>query len=99
MVERKASDFVVGHVGGSEAKSKEILKLAEGKVLSIDEAYGLDDELYGKKVEDFFTGYFDTLFNICCHYKKLYLSMPHLVIFIYFFNVNGIGIVYIPSSR
>jgi hypothetical protein len=51
IVETKASEFVVGHVGGSETKTKEILKLADGKVLSIDEAYGLDDEVYGKQVD------------------------------------------------
>jgi hypothetical protein len=48
--EKKASDFIGSHVGESEKKTQAILKSAEGKVLLIDEAYGLDDDVYGKKV-------------------------------------------------
>ncbi len=53
--EKKASDFIGSHVGDSEKKTKAILKSAEGKVLMIDEAYGLDDDVYGKKVGIFMT--------------------------------------------
>jgi SpoVK/Ycf46/Vps4 family AAA+-type ATPase len=41
-----ASDFVGSEVGGSQKKTREIIANCEGKVLLIDEAYGLDDALY-----------------------------------------------------
>lgn len=47
-----AGDFVGGHVGQSQTKTTAILEKAKGKVLVIDEAYNLDDGLYGKQVLD-----------------------------------------------
>ena len=43
VVPRTASDFISEAVGGSSQKTKDILKLAEGKALFIDEAYALFD--------------------------------------------------------
>ena len=50
VISKTASDFVGDVVGASQQKTKAILEMAEGKVLLIDEAYGLDDNLYGKQV-------------------------------------------------
>jgi hypothetical protein len=43
VISRSASDFLSEAVGGSSQKTKDILKLAEGKALFIDEAYALFD--------------------------------------------------------
>jgi hypothetical protein len=43
VVSKTASDFISEAVGGSSQRTKEILKLAEGKALFIDEAYNLFD--------------------------------------------------------
>jgi hypothetical protein len=45
-----ASDFVGSVVGESQKKTNAMLEKARGKVLVIDEAYNLDDSLYGKQV-------------------------------------------------
>jgi len=58
MVERSASDFIGAAVGESAQKTVNLLKLSEGKVLLIDEAYNLFDSRssssgnasYGKQV-------------------------------------------------
>ena len=55
VVYKTASDFKGNSVGASESKTRSILKLAEGKVLLIDEAYTLDDSMYGKNVLDTIT--------------------------------------------
>ncbi|KAI8896071.1 hypothetical protein BC833DRAFT_599019, partial [Globomyces pollinis-pini] len=52
VVLKAASDFVGSHVGESATKTNRILEMAAGKVLVIDEAYSLDDSLYGKQVLD-----------------------------------------------
>lgn len=52
VVSKTASDFIGDHVGESQKKTRSILALSEGKVLLIDEAYGLDDLLYGKQALD-----------------------------------------------
>ena len=52
MVAKTASDFIGSHVGQSQNNTKMILESAQGKVLIIDEAYALDDNLYGKQVLD-----------------------------------------------
>ncbi|GKY97164.1 hypothetical protein MPSEU_000674800 [Mayamaea pseudoterrestris] len=52
VVMKAASDFVGSHVGESQSKSNAILEGAKGKVLIVDEAYSLDDNLYGKQVLD-----------------------------------------------
>ena len=44
------SDFVGSVVGESQTKTNTMLEKARGKVLVIDEAYNLDDKLYGKQV-------------------------------------------------
>ena len=47
------SDFLADHTGGSEKKTAAIVASAEGKVLLIDEAYGLGkDDPYCKAVID-----------------------------------------------
>ena len=45
-----ASDYVGAVVGESQKKTNAMLEKARGKVLVIDEAYNLDDSLYGKQV-------------------------------------------------
>ena len=45
-----SSDFVGSVVGKSQKKTNAMLEKARGKVLVIDEAYNLDDKLYGKQV-------------------------------------------------
>lgn len=52
VVKKTAGDFVGQYVGQSQTKTVDILKMAKGKVLVIDEAYNLDDNLYGKQVLD-----------------------------------------------
>ena len=47
------SDLVGSHVGESQRKTNEMLGKARGKVLVIDEAYNLDDNMYGKQVSYF----------------------------------------------
>ncbi|KAI8995867.1 P-loop containing nucleoside triphosphate hydrolase protein [Gaertneriomyces semiglobifer] len=54
VVMKTASDFVGQHVGESQTKTGAILEAAKGKVLVIDEAYNLDDNMYGKQVLDVF---------------------------------------------
>lgn len=49
---KTASDFVGQYIGQSQTKTNVILDGAKGKVLIIDEAYALDDNLYGKQVLD-----------------------------------------------
>ena len=49
---KTGSDFVGSHVGESQKATNQILEVAKGKVLIIDEAYALDDEMYGKQVLD-----------------------------------------------
>ena len=50
VVSKTASDFIGAHVGESQTKTSQILECSRGKVLIIDEAYALDDSLYGKQV-------------------------------------------------
>ena len=45
-----SSDFVGSAVGESQKKTNAMLEKARGKVLVIDEAYNLDDSMYGKQV-------------------------------------------------
>ena len=52
VVLKTAGDFVGQVVGESQNKTISILNSARGKVLVIDEAYVLDDSLYGKQVLD-----------------------------------------------
>ena len=52
VVLKVASDFIGAAVGQSQTKAVDILKSAKGKVLVIDEAYSLNDGLYGKQVLD-----------------------------------------------
>jgi len=49
---RTASDFIGQYVGESATKTNTILSLCKGKVLVIDEAYNLNDNMYGKQVVD-----------------------------------------------
>lgn len=49
---RTASDFVGEFVGSSASKTSAILAMCQGKVLVIDEAYNLNDSLYGKQALD-----------------------------------------------
>jgi AAA+ superfamily predicted ATPase len=52
VVLKTASDFIGSAVGESVNKTTALLELCKGKVLVIDEAYNLDDNLYGKQVLD-----------------------------------------------
>ncbi len=45
LVWKNASDFISEAVGGSSQRTREILKLAEGKALLIDEAHNLDSQV------------------------------------------------------
>lgn len=49
---KTASDFKGSVVGESETKTNALLELAQGQVLLIDEAYALNDGLYGTQVLD-----------------------------------------------
>ena len=76
--QRTASDFISEAVGGSSQKTKDILKLAEGKALFIDEAYALFDgsaqssgmKSYGSQV-----GFLD----FTCHTKALLVNERRLL--------------------
>jgi SpoVK/Ycf46/Vps4 family AAA+-type ATPase/energy-coupling factor transporter ATP-binding protein EcfA2 len=48
VIMRKSSDFVGAVVGGTEEKTRELLRAAQGCVLIIDEAYNLNDQQFGK---------------------------------------------------
>jgi len=52
LVKKVASDFIGSHVGESQTKTSSIIEGSRGKVVIIDEAYALDDSLYGKQVLD-----------------------------------------------
>ena len=52
VVSKTAADFIGAHVGESQTKTSTIIESARGKVLMIDEAYNLDDKMYGKQVLD-----------------------------------------------
>jgi len=52
VVLKTAGDFISQYVGGSQKNTVDILESAKGKVLVIDEAYNLNDQLYGNKVLD-----------------------------------------------
>lgn len=52
VVEKTASDFIGQFVGQSATKTNNILASARGKVLIIDEAYALNDQMYGRQVLD-----------------------------------------------
>jgi len=52
VVIKTANDFIGSFVGESSKKTIEILNSAKGKVLVIDEAYNLNDSMYGKQVLD-----------------------------------------------
>jgi replication-associated recombination protein RarA len=52
VVKKTAGDFIGSHVGESQTKTTQILDMAKGKVLVIDEAYNLNDNMYGKQVLD-----------------------------------------------
>lgn len=49
---KTASDFVGDVVGASQTRTKALIEAAQGKVLLIDEAYVLDDSMYGKQALD-----------------------------------------------
>ena len=49
---RTASDFVGAAVGQSQSRTRVIVAQAQGKVLVIDEAYNLNDDMYGKQALD-----------------------------------------------
>eukprot|EP01134_Creolimax_fragrantissima_P007209 CFRG7209T1 len=52
VVSTTSADFMGSVVGESQKKTTTIIEGARGKVLLIDEAYNLDDSLYGKQVLD-----------------------------------------------
>ncbi|TDH66050.1 hypothetical protein CCR75_007122 [Bremia lactucae] len=52
VVKKTAGDFIGQHVGESQTKTAQILDMSKGKVVVIDEAYNLNDNMYGKQVLD-----------------------------------------------
>ena len=68
-----SSDFVGSAVGESQKKTNAMLEKARGKVLVIDEAYNLDDKLYGKQVRN----------RICCAVLLIYTFFQELLLFSY----------------
>jgi chromosomal replication initiation ATPase DnaA len=52
VVSKTASDFIGEYIGESQRRTSRILEGAAGKVLVIDEAYALNDNMYGKQVLD-----------------------------------------------
>ncbi|KAJ3233527.1 hypothetical protein HDU78_006382 [Chytriomyces hyalinus] len=52
LVVSTASDFVGQYIGQSQTKTNAMIEKARGNVLLIDEAYNLNDNLYGKQVLD-----------------------------------------------
>ncbi|KAI8618027.1 P-loop containing nucleoside triphosphate hydrolase protein [Chytriomyces sp. MP71] len=50
LVPTTASDFIGQYIGQSQTKTSAIIEKARGNVLLIDEAYALDDNLFGKQV-------------------------------------------------
>jgi replication-associated recombination protein RarA len=52
LVKKTAGDFIGEHIGSSQTKTKTILDSAKGNILVIDEAYNLDDSMFGKQVLD-----------------------------------------------
>ena len=52
LVSKTASDLVGAVVGESQQKTAALLEVAKGRVLLVDEAYVLDDQLYGKQALD-----------------------------------------------
>ncbi|TGJ78341.1 hypothetical protein E0Z10_g10423 [Xylaria hypoxylon] len=63
VVVKNPSDFIGSVIGGSEENTKKILKAAAGKVLVIDEAYGLDagGRVGGGHKDPFKTSVIDTI--------------------------------------
>jgi AAA+ superfamily predicted ATPase len=52
LMSKTASDFVGDVVGASQSRTRALIESAQGKVLLIDEAYVLDDGMYGKQALD-----------------------------------------------
>lgn len=52
VVYKTASDFMGDVVGASAKQTRAIIEMAQGNVLIIDEAYNLDDGMYGKQALD-----------------------------------------------
>jgi len=52
VISKTASDFIGNVVGDSHTKTSQILNLSKGKVLIIDEAYNLNNNIYGSEVLD-----------------------------------------------
>ena len=48
LVCKVASDFIGDVIGATQTKTRQILDSGEGKVVLIDEVYGLNDQQYGK---------------------------------------------------
>ena len=62
LIVKNPADFVGQHIGGSEAQTKAILASTVGKVLVIDEAYGLfSGRADGSSMNQFKTAVIDTL--------------------------------------
>ncbi|GKU12150.1 unnamed protein product, partial [Fusarium langsethiae] len=62
LVVKNPADFVGAHIGSSEAQTKGILASTEGKVLVIDEAYGLfSGRADGSDMNQFKTAVIDTI--------------------------------------
>ena len=80
VVSKTASDFVADVVGGSQVKTKAILTASAGKVLLIDEAYVLENNMYGAEVlntlvEKIEMGSGQDLVVVMCGYEKQMRAM------------------------
>ena len=72
VVSKFPSDFIGSVVGESAKNTDMIMKMCENKVLLIDEAYGLDDQNYGKQALDTITAKIlvQPIAVILCGYEK-----------------------------
>ena len=80
VVKKTASDFIGQYVGQSQTNTSSILRESEGKVLIIDEAYALNDQLYGKEalnviVEKVQGGPYDDIAVLLLGYEDQMLEM------------------------
>jgi SpoVK/Ycf46/Vps4 family AAA+-type ATPase len=80
VITRKPSDFVGSVVGSTEEKTRDLVKAGQGCVLIIDEAYNLNDQMFGKAalntlVERLADGQSDDIAVVLIGYERDMLCM------------------------